>query len=112
MLANYPNGKPAMLLRTGGKRPQIFIGATRLSPEVCRAIAEICNVHSYVDNGAVAFENGGYLLVYATNDGDHKITLKEEAEVEDVLAGKKLGRFKTKTFALKSGDVLLMKLSK
>lgn len=112
VLANYPNGKPAMLLRTGGKRPQIFIGTTRLSPEVCRAIAEICNVHSYVDNGAVAFENGGYLLVYATNDGDHKITLKEEAEVEDVLAGKKLGRFKTKTFALKSGDVLLMKLSK
>ena len=34
------DGNPAMLLRTSGKRPQIFIGATQLSPEVCRAITE------------------------------------------------------------------------
>ena len=111
VLAKYPNGKPAMVLRTSGKRPQIYIGPTQLSPEVCRAIAKICGVHSYVDNEAVAFANGGYLLVYATKDGDHTVSLKTEADVEDALAGKKLGRFKTKTFPLKSGDVLLMKLS-
>ena len=111
VLAKYPNGKPAMVLRTSGKRPQIYIGPTQLSPEVCRAIAKICGVHSYVDNEAVAFANGGYLLVYATKDGDHTVSLKTEADVEDALAGKKLGRFKTKTFPMKSGDVLLMKLS-
>ena len=59
----------------------------------------------------MACANGGYLLVYATKDGDHTVSLKTEADVEDALAGKKLGRFKTKTFPMKSGDVLLMKLS-
>jgi hypothetical protein len=38
--------------------------------------------------------------------------LKEEAEVYDVLENKNLGRFKTKTFDLKMGDVKLFKLKK
>ncbi len=112
VIATYPNGKPAMVVRTGGKFPQIFIGVTKLSPEVCKYIAKICGIHSYVDNEAVAVANGSYLSINATKDGRHTISLKDEADVFDVLENKPIGRFKTRKFNLKKGDVKLFKLSK
>ena len=65
----------------------------------------------YVDNDAVATANANYVGFHTTKDGKHTLTLKEEAEVFDVLENKNLGRFKTKVFDLKMGDVKLFKLS-
>ena len=112
VLATYHNGKPAMVLRMSGKRPKFFIGVTKLSPEVCAYIAKTCGVHQYVDNNAVALANGRYLSVNPTKDGLHTVSLKEEAEVFDLLENKPLGRFKSKTFDLKKGDVKFFRLSK
>ena len=56
--------------------------------------------------------NGKYVGFNTTKDGKHTLTLKEEADVYDVLKNKNLGRFKTKTFDLKMGDVKLFRLSK
>ena len=111
VLATYKNGKPAIVVRKTGKYPQIFCGITVLSTELCKYFGKLAGVHHYVDNNAVASANGNYVGFNTTKDGKHTLTLKEEAEVFDVLEKKNLGRFKTKTFDLKMGDVKLFKLS-
>ena len=112
VLANYSNGKPAVVVRTSGKYPQIFCGVPALNRNVTKCFTKIAGVHFYVDNDAVATANANYLGFHTTKDGKHTLTLKEEAEVFDVLENKNLGRFKTKVFDLKMGDVKLFKLSK
>ena len=111
VLATYKNGKPAIVVRYCGKHPQIFCGITVLTAELCDYFGKLAGVHHYVDNNAVASANGNYVGFNTTKDGKHTLTLKEEAEVFDVLEKKNLGRFKTKTFDLKMGDVKLFKLS-
>ena len=112
VLATYANGKPAIVVRKTGKYPQIYCGIPSLSTRLCAYFDSIVGVHSYVDNSAVASANGKYVGFNTTKDGKHTLTLKEEAEVFDVLEDKNLGRFKTKTFDLKKGDVKLFKLKK
>jgi hypothetical protein len=112
VLARYPNGKSAIVVRYGGKYPQIFCGITRLNRDVTKCFAKIANAHLYVDNDAVATANANYVGFHTTKDGKHTLTLKEEADVYDVLENKNLGRFKTKVFDLKMGDVKLFKLKK
>ena len=112
VLATYKNGKPAIVVRKTGKYPQIFCGIPALSSKLCAYFDSLAGVHSYVDNSAVATANGKYVGFNTTKDGKHTLTLKEEAEVYDVLEKKNLGRFKTKVFDLKMGDVKLFKLKK
>ena len=112
VLANYSNGKPAIVVRKTGKYPQIFCGVTLLDKNATACFAKIAGAHSYVDNDAVATANANYVGFHTTQDGKHTLNLKSEAEVFDVLEKKNLGRFKTKTFDLKKGDVKLFKLSK
>ena len=112
VLAKYKNGKPAIVVRKSGKHPQIFCGITALSTKLCAYFDSLVGVHSYVDNSAVASANGNYVGFNTTKDGKHTLTLKEEVEVFDVLENKNLGRFKTKVFDLKKGDVKLFKLKK
>ena len=112
VLANYNNGKPAIVVRYSGSKPQIFCGITLLNQQATACFGKIAGAHQYVDNNAVATANANYVAFHTTKDGKHTLTLKEEAEVFDVLENKKLGRFKTKTFDLKKGDVKLFKLSK
>ena len=112
VLATYKNGKPAIVVRNTGKFPQIYCGITVPPPELCKYFGKLAGVHYYVDNNAVVSANGDYVGFNTTKAGKHTLTLKEEAEVFDVLENKKLGRFKTKTFDLNVGDVKLFKLSK
>ena len=112
VLARYPNGKPAIVVRYGGKYPQIFCGITALNQKTTACFEKIAGVHSYVDNNAVSTVNANYVCFHTTKDGKHTLTLKDEAEVYDVLEKKNLGRFKTKVFDLKMGDVKLFKLKK
>ncbi len=112
IIATYPNGKPAVVARKVDGHTQVFIGVTKLSPELCKYIAKISGVHSYVDNNAVAVANGNYVAIHTTKDGAHTINLKEECNVFDVFENKELGKFKTKSFNLKMGDVKLFKLSR
>ncbi len=111
-MARYPNGKPAIVVRKSGKYPQIFCGVTLLDKNATACFAKIAGVHSYVDNNAVATVNANYVCFHTTKYGKHTLTLKDEAEVFDVLEKKNLGRFKTKVFDLKKGDVKLFKLKK
>jgi len=111
VLAEYDNGKPAIVVRNPeGKRPQIFCGVPQISENLASVFADIAGAHKYVDNRAVATANGNYVAFHTTRDGKHTLTLKKEAEVYDVLEKKNLGRFKTKTFDLKMGDVKLFRL--
>ena len=112
VIAKYKNGKPAIVVRKSGKHPQIFCGITALSTKLCAYFDSLVGVHSYVDNSAVASANSNYVGFNTTKDGKHTLTLKEEVEVYDVLENKNLGRFKTKVFDLKKGDVKLFKLKK
>ena len=112
VLAKYKNGKPAIVVRKSGKYPQIFCGVTLLDKNATACFAKIVGVHSYVDNNAVATANANYVCFHTTKDGKHTLTLKAEADVYDVLENKNLGRFKTKVFDLKMGDVKLFKLKK
>ncbi len=112
IIATYPNGKPAVVVRKSGDFVKVFVGLTKLSPELCKYIAKISGVHSYIDNNAVAVANGNYVAINTVKDGTHTLTLKDETEVFDILENKNLGKFKTKTFDLKKGDVKLFKLNK
>ncbi|MBE6411892.1 MAG: hypothetical protein E7036_04990 [Opitutales bacterium] len=112
VLANYQNGKPAIVVRKTGKYPQIFCGLTSINKNTTACFARIAGVHSYVDNDAVVTTNANYIGFHTIKDAKHTLLLKEEADVYDVLEKKNLGRFKTKVFDLKKGDVKLLRLSK
>ncbi len=89
-----------------------FLCLTSINKNATVCFAKIAGAHSYVDNDAVATANANYICFHTTKNGKHTLTLKDEAEVFDVLEKKNLGRFKTKVFDLKMGDVKLFKLKK
>ncbi len=112
VLATFPNGKPAVVVRFSGKRPKVYCAIPNPSRELCDYIAKIANAHKYADNFAVVTENAGYIAIHTTRDGECEITLKEKAKVFDIYENKNLGSFKSKTFDLKRGDVKLFRVEK
>ncbi len=112
VLATYPNGKPSVVVRTSGKRPQIFCATPLPSRELCEYISKIAGAHKYADNFAVVTANKNYVSMHAIKDGKCKFELKEKSKVFDILENKDLGTFKTKVFDMKKGDVKLFRIEK
>ncbi len=112
ILATYPNGKPAVLLRPNGKTPQLFYGMTFIQPEVMRYMAELAGTHIYTRQLASIFANGAYVSICATTDETHTVDFATNKKIYDAFTGKLLGVGPILNFDMYKGDILFLRIGK
>lgn len=110
VLAKYADGSNAVVLRTSGRRPQMFVGTTVVPESLYRLMASVSGAHVYTKQPASVYANGAYVSITATTSEAHKIDLGREAEVFDALSGERLGKARVFEFDMKKGDVKFLRL--
>ncbi len=112
VLANYTNGKPAVVLRKNENNPQLFYGLTYIQPEIMRYMAELAGIHIYTRQPASVFANGSYVSICATTDATHTIDFGCDKKIYNALTGKLIGNGPILNFDMYKGDVLFLRIGK
>lgn len=110
VLAKYADGSNAVVLRTSGRRPQMFVGTTVVPESLYRLMASVSGAHVYTKQPASVYANGAYVSITATTSEAHKIDFGREAEVFDALSGERLGKARVFEFDMEKGDVKFLRL--
>lgn len=111
LLANYPNGKPAVILR--GKT--LFCPTAGMPYQLYAHMAKIAGVKIYTDSPAAVYANGAYVSITPTElqDGQIRklnIDTHSDSDVFDALTGEKLGEHGKVSTEAKRGRSLLLRL--
>lgn len=111
LLANYPNGKPAVVLR--GKT--LFCPTAGVPYQLYAHMAKIAGVKIYTDSPAAVYANGAYVSITPTElqDGQIRklnIDTHSDSDVFDALTGEKLGEHGKVSIEAKRGRSLLLRL--
>ncbi len=111
VLAEYPGGDPAILLRPG-KRPALFCGTTFVPPELYRLFAAYAGVHLYTDRPAYVWTRGDFLALCAPERGEYAVRTGTDGVISDFLSGKTVGRGPEFKLTLGKGECRIFRLGK
>ena len=112
VLAKYETGDPAVVLRKTGKNPQMFMGATIISEEILRYMANECGIHSYTKQPASVYANGAYVSITAHTKETHTVDFKTDKKIYDVFTGEELGQGPVLNFDMDVGEVKFVRIGK
>jgi hypothetical protein len=108
VLATYPDGSPALVVRAGTNGADIFSGVPAWSPQVVRAIARVAGVHLYAEVDANVWSAEGYLVVHAMSDGPLQINTGAAASVQDAFTGATVGEGPTVLLDIRAGETRVL----
>ena len=91
VLATYPDGSAAVVLRRGATDGDLFIGAPGFTSELLRVAARQAGVHLFTQRDCNVYANGPYVLLHAVADGRLEINTGRAGPVRDLLTGEQLG---------------------
>ena len=91
ILANYPDGSAAVVLRREGTGGDLFCGPPGLTSELLRLAARTAGVHLITQRDCNLHANGPFISLHAAQDGRLEINTGRAGRVRDLLTGEKLG---------------------
>ncbi len=108
ILATYPNGAAAVVLRRLPDGPSLFVGVPNLTSELLRLAARQAGVHLFCQEDANICANGPFIAVHAARDGVLTIDTGMPTHVWDYLTGESLGQGPSIPLAVKKGDTRIL----
>ncbi|MCX7007279.1 MAG: hypothetical protein NTY53_08525, partial [Kiritimatiellaeota bacterium] len=91
ILATYPDGSAAVVLRRNGTGGDLFVGAPGLTSDLLRFAARIAGAHLITQRDCNVHANGPFISLHASQDGRLEIDTGCAEPVSDLLTGEKLG---------------------
>ncbi len=90
VLATYPDGSAAIVLRRAGNGGDLFCGVPGLTSELVRLAARTAGVHLFTQRDCNLHANGPFISLHAAEDGQLEINTGRAGPVRDLLTGEKL----------------------
>jgi hypothetical protein len=91
ILATYPDGSAAVVLRRLADGPSLFVGVPNLSSELLRLAAKEAGVHLVTQEDANVYQNDPFIVIHSVKDGVLTIHTGSAGPVWDYLSGESLG---------------------
>jgi hypothetical protein len=91
ILATYPDGSAAVVLRCNGTGGDLFVGAPGLTSDLLRLAARIAGAHLITQRDCNVHASGPFISLHASQDGRLEIDTGRASPVRDLLTGEKLG---------------------
>ncbi len=112
VLATYPNGAAAVVLRRGTGGTDLFCGVPALSVELLRVAARAGGVRLLTEDECVLYTNGAFVTLHATRDGPVRLDLKGRSagNVQDILTQQTVGTVPSLTLEMKRGETRVLRL--
>ncbi|MGB9688716.1 beta-galactosidase [Thermogutta sp.] len=108
VLATYPNGKAAVVLRRLPDGPSLFVGVPHLTSELLRLAARQAGVHLFTEEDANIYANGPFIALHAAHDGVLAIDVGTDTNVWDYVTGESLGKGPRLSLAMKKGETRIL----
>lgn len=108
VLAEYPDGRPAIVLHRG-RVPVLFCGTTTLPPALYRYMAKLAGVHLYTRKDATVYANGPYVGVCAAEDGPLELDVGSSGPIRTEPESSFRGNGPVLKLNLKKGETLLFR---
>lgn len=107
--ATYPDGSPALAVRTGQRGADVFLGPPQLTSELVRALGRLAGVHFYTTVDAAVWAAEGFVSVQAHEAGPLTIDVGAAKPVVDALDGAPLGHGPEVTLDMAKGEVRVLR---
>ena len=104
ILATYPDGSAAVVLRKNASGGDLFCGVPGLTSELLRLAARAAGVHLITQRDCNLHANGPFISLHAAQDGRLEINTGRPGPVRDLLTSEKLGDGPTVFWDAKFGD--------
>jgi hypothetical protein len=109
VLATYPDGSAAVVLRRSDEGLSVFVGVPGLTSELLRIVAREAGAHLFTDRDCNLWANGAYLVLHAPADGEYPIDTGAPGPVTDMLTGQVIGQGPRLSLTLKRGETRVLK---
>lgn len=109
ILATFPDGSAAVVMRRSADGVSIFCGTPALSAELLRLASDAAGVHLYTRTDAVVYANGPFLAIHGSTDGPLAIDTGRAGEVVDALTGAPLGSGPKIDLAIRKGQTRVLR---
>lgn len=86
------SGNPSLAVRRHASWQSVFIGETRVSPELLRGLYRLAGVPTYTTEDDVAVIGDSLICLHTASGGTNTIVLPEEMHLYDLLSGETLAR--------------------
>lgn len=118
VLAAYPDGTPAVVLRHLPDGPSLFVGSPALSSELLRLAAREAGIPLFTSVDANVYANGPFIAIHACDDGPLDVSTGRAEPVYDLVARRLIGPgpnvkvpiLRGQTVVLVSGDEVWQEL--
>jgi len=108
VLAAYPDGSAAVVLRRLPDGPSLFVGVPNISSELLRLAAKEAGVHLVTEEDAVIYRNHPFIVIHPVNDGQLTVHPGNNVPVWDYLTGESLGNGPTLSLEVKAGHTRVL----
>jgi len=108
VLAAYPDGSAAVVLRRLPDGPSLFVGVPNISSELLRLAAKEAGVHLVTQEDAVIYRNHPFIVIHPVNDGQLTVHPGNNVPVWDYLTGESLGNGPTLSLEVKAGHTRVL----
>ncbi len=108
VLATYPDGSAAVVLRRLPDGPSFFVGVPSLSTELLRLAAKEAGVGLVTEEDAVIYQNGPFVVIHPVKDGVLRVHVNGSVPVWDYLTGESIGSGPTLDVTVKAGDTCIL----
>ncbi|MGQ9762410.1 MAG: beta-galactosidase [Thermogutta sp.] len=108
VLATYPNGQPAVILRRLADGPSLFVGVPTLSSQLLRLAAREAGVHLITEEDANVYHNPPFLVIHGVSDELLELHTPDASPVWDYLTGQSIGRGPTIKLLVEKGETRIL----
>ena len=91
ILATYPDGSAAVVLRRKGAGGDLFVGVPGLTSDLLRLATRVAGAHLFTQHDCNVQANGPFTSLHAAQAGRLEINTGRAGPVRDLLTGEKLG---------------------
>jgi len=109
ILATFPDGSAAVVMRHSGDGVSIFSGTPALSVELLRLASDAAGVHLYTHTDAAIYANGPFLAIHGVTDGPLAIDTGRPGEIVDALTGQSLGQGPNIDLPIRKGQTRVLR---
>ncbi|MFA6632346.1 MAG: hypothetical protein WCU90_08610 [Kiritimatiellia bacterium] len=110
VLANLPDGSPALVLRETREGKDVFLAVPALTPELISGLAKISGVHLYTESDAAAvWVHQDLASIHVlTNSSTLKVSWPQPGTTLDLYNGRRYGPGVTADLPVRQGETLLL----
>lgn len=108
ILATYPDGSAAVVLRRTGGDYSLFVGTPGLTSELLRLAARRADVDLVTQTDCNVYANGPFVAIHASQDGTIEVVASSPGAIRDLLTGKSIRQGPKIVWPLKTGETRVL----